>query len=233
VTIYGTFDSSDGCYWRLWNPQPPAGDPAWQGHQPGDGAVYASNCVPTYLAGVNTWLGAPPGAAAVTTAQLAEQALRSVVVPKPTVGRSPAGFLPNGDPYTVVRIPTWFWTDAATYQPVSARADAGTAWAQVTVTPVDLTFAPGDGGPTVSCAGPGRAWVAGRDAQVASAPGGCDYTYLRSSYGLPHDELTATYGIRWSVTWTGSGGTAGNLPDVTTTANSVFAVAEAQSVVTQ
>jgi hypothetical protein len=44
--------------------------------------------------------------------------------------------------------------------------------------------------------------------------------------------VTATYGIRWTVTWVGSGNTSGTLPDQMTTSQSTFAVAEVESVVT-
>ena len=39
---YGYWSNSYNCYISLLDPQPPAGDPNWQGHEPGDGAVY--NC---------------------------------------------------------------------------------------------------------------------------------------------------------------------------------------------
>jgi hypothetical protein len=44
--------------------------------------------------------------------------------------------------------------------------------------------------------------------------------------------VTATYGIEWTVTWTGSGGAAGTLTIPPTTATATFAVAEVQAVVT-
>ena len=39
---YGYWSNGYNCYISLLDPQPPAGDPNWQGHEPGDGAVY--NC---------------------------------------------------------------------------------------------------------------------------------------------------------------------------------------------
>jgi len=229
TSMYGTFNNGDGCYYGLWNPQPPAGDPNWQGHQPGDGAVYTLTCVPSYASGGNVWMAAGPGGP--TPAQLAQQALKKLALPTPTTGMSPDSRLKDGRRYTVVRAFTWIWSDPSRYKTLTARASAGAVWAQVTVTPTALTFTPGDGGNTVSCPGPGRPWVAGKDSQWASAPGGCDYAYPRSTYGYPNGELTATYGITWTVTWTGSGGANGTLPDITTTTNSTFAVAEAQAVI--
>lgn len=230
LPIYGSFSNSDGCYWRLWQPQPPAGDPAWQGHAPGDGGVYVSQCEPGLTPGGNAWFATAP-VATVSPDQLAQQALKTLTLPHPTTGMSPDGRLKDGRPYTVVKAFTWFWSDPSTYKTLTARAAAGAVWAQVTVTPTALTFKPGDGGNTASCPGPGRAWVTGKDSQWASAPGGCDYAYRRSTYGYPNGELTATYGITWTVTWTGSGGANGTLPEITTTTNSTFAVAEAQAVI--
>ena len=37
---YGYWSNGYNCYISLLDPQPPAGDPSWQGHEPGDGAVY-------------------------------------------------------------------------------------------------------------------------------------------------------------------------------------------------
>ena len=64
-------------------------------------------------------------------------------------------------------------------------------------------------------------------------PQGCDYQYTKSTYGYPNGELTATYTITWGVTWTGTNGTSGTLNPLATTANSIFAVAELQSVVSR
>jgi hypothetical protein len=69
------------------------------------------------------------------------------------------------------------------------------------------------------------AWVPPRQSQ------GCDYRYLKSTFGYPNGELTATYSITWTVTWTGTNGMSGALNPLTTTAASTFAVAELQAVV--
>jgi hypothetical protein len=219
------------------DPQPDYTGGLWDGHPVGDGAIYMYIC-PPFGAGTDggegmQWEATAPGAPTVTPAQLAQQALKTLTLPHPTVGMSPDGKLDNGDRYTVVRVPTWFWTNPATYRPLSARVDADGVWAQVNVTPSTLSFTPGDGGGTVSCTGPGRTWVAGQDSQWAPAPGGCDYAYPNSTYGDSNSQLTATYAITWTVTWTGSGDTAGMLPTIATTTASTFAVAEAQAVVTR
>jgi len=230
---WGDWDDDDACYWKLRVPQPPYDPKLWEGHPEGDGAIYTYSCPrPGYTEVGMRWRASAPAGPSVTPAMLALRALRSLTLPVPRPARSPDGQLRDGRRYTVARAPTWFWTDPSTYRTLSARASSGGVWAQVTVTPSALTFRPGDGGRTVSCRGPGRPWRAGRDGQWDRAPGGCSYAYPRSTFGYPHKgQLTATYGIVWTVTWSGSGGESGTLPSVTTTTDSTFAVAEAQSVV--
>jgi hypothetical protein len=204
--VFGWFDSTDGCYYNPLTPQPAYDPKLWNGHPAGRGAIYEFMCLD--MAGTGggwKWRATPAGPATrKSPAQLAQEALATLRLPKPVPPSSPSGTrLPDGRPFTVVRVPTWFWTTPASYQAKSARASAGPVWAQVTVTPVALTFTPGDGGQTVSCAGPGRVWTPAAG-QWAHAPGGCDHAYELSTYGYPGGQLTATYGIVWRATWVGS-----------------------------
>src|SRR5664280_1570410 len=41
----GWFDNQNGCYYRLSSPQPAFDPKLWQGHQSGQGAIYAETCV--------------------------------------------------------------------------------------------------------------------------------------------------------------------------------------------
>lgn len=221
------WSNSEVCYVILVDPQPPRSSDLWRGHT--TGAVYM--CLGGqggYFWSVNT----PGGAAAVTPARLARAALAKVRAPRPRPGRYPSGRLADGRPFTVVRAYTWYWTDPAGFHPLTARAAAGPVWAKVMVTPVALTFTPGDGHAAVSCAGPGTVWTA-HDGVWAASPSGCDYRYPHSSIHDPGQTVTATYGIRWQASWVGSGGAAGDLPGFSTNATATFAVAEAEAVVTQ
>lgn len=231
----GWWVQSMQCYAEVLAEQPPAGDAVWGGHT--DGAIYLCTFFTGGRAfpgtnGFTFWAATPPAgpAAAVAPAQLARQALQTLTIPAPTTGRYPAGTMQDGRPFTVVGAFTWFWSSPQIFRPLTARADAGGVWAQVTVTPTALTFAPGDGSEAVSCRGPGVAWQPG-DGVWAASPTGCDYRYQHSSIYQPGGEVTATYGIRWSVTWTSSTGAGGVLPTLTTTSNETFAVAELESVV--
>jgi len=166
---------------------------------------------------------------------LARAAWGELVMPVPGPSRYPSGTLPqDGHPYTIVKANTWFWTDPATWQPVSKTVTAGAVWGKATATPVLLSFTPGDGSRSVPCAGPGSAWKANDQTWLAPVnPQGCSYRYTKSSLGVGgDDQVTATYTITWNVTWSGSDGTSGVFNNMQTSTNSRFAVAEVQTVVT-
>lgn len=223
------------CYAQEAAEQPPKDAAVWGGRT--DGAVYLCSYYTDGRSfpgtnGFSFWSATPPaGPAAVDPAVLAEQALDTLTIPAPTTGRYPAGLLQNGQSFTVVNAYTWFWTDPASFQPLTARADAGGMWSQVVVTPTALSFTPGDGADGVSCSGPGVVWQP-TDGVWSPSPAGCHYRYPHSSIHQPDRQITATYGIQWSVAWTSSTGLSGTLPQLTTSSNATFAVAEAQAVVT-
>ncbi len=230
---FGWWNPQAQCWFQLEKPQPPQSDPVWEGNT--TGAIYVFSCLPMAHASIGgvVWLASPPpgfGGVTVTPGELAVRALASLHAPRPSTGRYPAGVLADGRPYTVVHAWTWFWTDPASFRPLTARAAEGGVWAQVTVTPAALTFTPGDGSAAVSCPGPGVAWLQG-DGVWAASPAGCNFAYRHSSIHVPGQQVTAVYGIDWQVSWTGSGGATGTLPGFTTSAASTFAVAEVESLV--
>ena len=117
--------------------------------------VPCSQLIPTPPAG-GAIAGPPPPPPAIV---LALSAWGQLKMPTPVPSRYPSGTLPqDGHPYTVVKANTWFWTDAATWQPVSKTVTAGAVWGRATATPVTLSFTPGDGSAPVSCPGPGSEW---------------------------------------------------------------------------
>jgi hypothetical protein len=146
-------------------------------------------------------------------------------LPKPTIERSPDETIRfKGDPMTWVNLWTWFWTDPAAYQPMAQTVSAGSVSATVTAQPVGLLFDPGDGSAPVRCAGPGRAWLE-RDGDAAS-PGGCGYRYRSVTDGM----ITSTVSILWDVSWTGTGGVSGVLPQMRTQASAPLRVMQIQVV---
>jgi hypothetical protein len=72
---------------------------------------------------VNTNLAQIGCPAIVTPATLAEQAFNSIVFPHLSGHRSPAeGQDYNGYPFTYVGLWTYYWTDPATWKPLTATA---------------------------------------------------------------------------------------------------------------
>lgn len=221
------------------------GSPGSGSNQPGAGgscnpacqaAQHALICATLFPGSLDCNAQSFGGATAVTPAQLAQIAFGQLSLSAPTASRSPAEKLPDGRVYTVVNMFTWFWTDPATYRPISKRVRAGGTWVVVTARPVELRFDPGNGDAIATCPGPGREWKAGADGQWDRAPGGCDYQYRKSSRGYPDGQVNAEAGIVWRVTWVGSAGgvpVSGSLPDLITTTPARFAVAEGQAVVRQ
>jgi hypothetical protein len=195
-------------------------------------ATWASFLQRVGCAASNQPASAPPPP---TAAQLALAAYGRLRLPAPVPARYPTGTLADGRPYTIVQTYVWFWSSPATWKPLSKRVCAGALCATATAVPMSLLFDPGNGDQGVSCAGPGTAWVRppGGSWIPDPQPQGCDYRYTSSTFGNPNGELTATYTITWQVTWTGTNGTSGRLRPLDTTADSTFAVAELQSVVTR
>jgi hypothetical protein len=197
-----------------------------------DGLKYASvnNLTPAQTALVNQNLaggGCPP---IVTAATLAQQAYDSIIFPHPSGHRSPSeGQEYNGYPFTYVGLWTYFWTDPATWKSLTASASAAGLTATVIAKPVALSFDPGDGSPALSCDGPGRAW---RESDGNSAPtdGACGYQYSTVSgpgYGHP---ITSTQTILWKITWTGTGNTGGEIPELSTSTSGQLNVMQIKTV---
>jgi hypothetical protein len=181
------------------------------------------------------WFGpGQPGQPVVvlpTPAELAQEAYSQLRLPLPTPEHSPDLRLADGRRAVLVGEHTWLWTDPARFRPQSRRVQVGPVWAQVTATPIGLTFEPGDGAPSISCPGPGTPFAPGRYGSHAASPT-CDYQYVRSSADAAGGVVSAEYGITWRVRWTGAAGATpagGQLPDMTSRAATSFAVAEAQA----
>lgn len=181
------------------------------------------------------WFGpGQPGQPAValpTPAELAQEAYSQLRLPLPAPEHSPDLTLADGRRAVLVGEQTWLWTDAARFRQQTRRVQVGPVWAQVTATPVSLTFDPGDDEGAISCAGPGTPFVPGEYAPHVASPT-CGYQYSRSSADAAGGEVSAEYGITWQVRWTGAAGATpagGQLPDMTSRATTNFAVAEAQA----
>lgn len=201
---YGYWSNTYRCYIRLLDPQPPAGDPAWQGHEPGDGAVYDCYQPQVHLL-INIWAADPPdnsgaGPSPRDVAQLAidDMALRAI-----DIGITPQ---PGANRIGLVGMPVWMWAanpDDHTYGPITATASAGGITITATANVQMVTWQMGDG-TTVECRTAGTPYKAIYGKK--SSPD-CGHVYTKSSAGQPGGTYTVTATSSWVITWEGAGQT--------------------------
>ncbi|MFD5422228.1 ATP/GTP-binding protein [Streptomyces sp. NPDC127069] len=211
------------CSFRPLDPPPPAGSALWQGHSPGDGAVYLDPCGlgngitdGDNLAGAGRafWAQNPP-AAAVDPAVLAQRAVDSMLLRPPAIGIVPK---PGG--VGIVGMPVYMWTATGpeTYGPNVASASAGAVTVTATARVAKIVWAMGDG-TTVTCTTPGTPY----QAQFGKSPSpDCGHSYRTP--GKYHVTATST----WAIDWTG-GGQSGQLTEIRSSAVDI-AVGEVQVV---
>ncbi|MEU9380997.1 hypothetical protein AB0D38_08365 [Streptomyces sp. NPDC048279] len=167
---------------------------------------------------------------AVTPKILAEAAYAAIRLPDTEVTLAPAN-------NTKVNLPTWAWLDQAEFREVSVTAslNAGSLNIQATTVakPVALKLEPGTGDAetypasgvcTLNSDGSiGEGYAKGK----ADLTPPCGIRYLRSSGGGVY-HLKAT--ITWQISWSGTGGAGGDLPDGTFGSTQDIRVQEAQAV---
>ncbi|WP_238431408.1 hypothetical protein [Streptomyces cavernae] len=156
---------------------------------------------------------APDVGNAVTPEVLAELAYSRTKVPATEVTLAPENV-------TKVNLPTWAWLDKATFKEVSVTAELNVGGlniqATTTAKPVSLRLEPGTAdAETYPASGEcainddgsiGEPYAQGKADQTPP----CGLKYLRSS-GDEMFKLQAT--VTWEITWAGTGGAGGNLPD--------------------
>ncbi|WUD70293.1 ATP/GTP-binding protein [Streptomyces sp. NBC_00510] len=201
---------SPNCYYQLADPQPPAGDPAWESHKPGDGAVYEAYC-PDEGPPIQWLQNPPPGmGGGVDPARLAQEAVRKLPIEGPDIGIAPAPDSKGG----TIGVPVWLWNTKgqATAGPSSASATAGAITVTATAHVSKIVWRLGDGG-TVVCSAGGTPYKASYG--LRKSPD-CGYVYGSTSAWQPHGKYTVTATSTWQVHWVG-GGQQG---DLTTTRTS-------------
>jgi hypothetical protein len=201
---YGDWANGRNCYFQKANPQPPAGDPRWEGHDPADGVVYSAYC-PDNPGMTSAWFAQPPvGGVAVDPEVLAREAVRKMRLLGPDIASPRAG-----GKYTV-GVPVWMWVNQSptTYGPQSASASAGAVTVTATAKVSKIVWRMGDGA-TVTCHGPGTVYRA--SAGMAESPT-CGHVYTKTSAaaagGRYRLKATSTWTINWAVT-AGAGGQSG------------------------
>ncbi|MER7840154.1 hypothetical protein ABTY98_30745 [Streptomyces sp. NPDC096040] len=167
---------------------------------------------------------------AVTPKILAEAAYDAIQLPDTKVTLAPADI-------TKVNLATWAWLDKAEFKEASVTAslNAGGLNIQATTTakPISLKLEPGtsnaetypaSGMCTMNSDGSiGEPYAKGRADETPS----CGIKYLRSSGdGTYHLKATTT----WQISWSGTGGAGGDLPDGTFGTTQDIKVQEVQAV---
>ncbi|PWW53106.1 hypothetical protein [Actinokineospora spheciospongiae] len=197
-----------------------------QAAQPGQGpgAWYVWKCttegVTDGLYRPPVWIadGQQPGPALLPSpAELAQVARKQLRFPSPRIAANPVG-------EQLVNLPTWMWL-AGGWGPVSATAAVPGVSVTAVATPTSVTWSMGDGF-TVTCTGAGTPYVAGVDPKAPSPD--CGHVYRRSSASRPGQAYPVTATVHWTVTWSGAG-QGGTFPDMTTTGETTFRVAESQA----
>ncbi|MFG2346760.1 hypothetical protein [Streptomyces phaeochromogenes] len=159
---------------------------------------------------------------------LAAYAYDQIKVPETEVELKPEG-------KSTVNLPTWAWLDKGTFQEVKIRAELPNTgvWAETTAKPVALHLEPGtEDAETYPASGDceiskdgsiGTPYAKG--SSVKTPP--CGIAYLRASSGAPY-QLKAS--ITWEISWEGSGGAQGDLPNGTFETTQDMNVQEIQSI---
>lgn len=203
-TQYGFWSNDYNCYIKALRPPPPADDPAWQGHSPGDGAVYSCYQPQTDIV-VNIWSQDTPTGANTgpTPGEVAEIAIESMQLSAIDIGFAPE---PGPGSVGLVGMPVWMWAaspDARTYGPATATATAGGITVTATGRVEQITWDMGDGTEVVcDTAGTPYKPEYGRK----NSPD-CGHTYKLSSVRETDDAYTVTATSSWVITWAGAGQT--------------------------
>ncbi|MFG3051665.1 hypothetical protein ACGFZP_12060 [Kitasatospora sp. NPDC048239] len=198
----GWFSNSTGCYYRYLSPQPEAGDPAWEGHKPSDGAVYNVSCKFTED-GLGTteprfFAQAPAGPPPDDPVALAKEAQDKIDFPDPVPGIAPKGA-------AVVGVPVWLWLDQskgpAVPAPVTVRGNTLT----VTVTPrlLKVVWDLGDGREE-TCATAGTPYDPSYGARKSPD---CSHRFDIGSGTVPGGGFAGSVTVYWRADVTVTGGT--------------------------
>ncbi len=201
-TDFGYWSNALNCYVRLADPQPIAGDPAWQGHEPGDGNVYECWQPQTDLQ-IQIWSATPPvnSGAGPTPREVAQIAVDRMGLRAIDIGIVPE---PGPDRMGIVGMPVWMWVASPnqhTWGPIAASASAGGITITATARVETIRWDMGDG-TKITCRNKGTVYKA---AFGKSKSPTCGHTYEMSSGGLPDDRFTVTATSEWVVSWQGAG----------------------------
>jgi hypothetical protein len=190
------------CWVAPLSPQPPAGDPLWQGRT--TGTIYQCRAPesPAFRGTADVvFFWSDTEAQPVDPAVLAQTAIDSMELTAPTVGATP---LPGPDAVSLIGLPTWLWVQSPgtrSWGPITATASAGGVTTTATAKVARVVWDMGDGS-TITCTNPGTAWT---PAQGTGDSPTCGYRYRTPG------QRTITATTHWQVDWSGAGQT-GTIP---------------------
>lgn len=198
----GYWSNTYNCYIKPIQPPPPASDPGWQGHRPGDGAVYLCYQPQTGIL-IHIWSAdRPPGAAAgPSPREVALIAAASMELRAIDIGITPE---PGDDSVGIVGMPVWMWADhpdAHTFGPATASASAGGITVTATARVDQITWDMGDGTEVV-CRSAGTPY---QPRFGASQSPDCGHTYSETSGHQRDGRFTVTASSDWVISWEGAG----------------------------
>lgn len=196
------------CVYKLADPQPPAGSLDWEGHKPGDGAVYEQTCgwegTDDNTIVRMVWLAEPPAQETVDPAVLAQRAVDSMTLLGPDIAN------PRTAGKYTVGVPMWMWVNqtVTTYGPNTASASAGGITVTATAKVSKIVWKMGDG-TSVTCNGPGTPYSG--SAAMAESPT-CGHVYSKTSASAAGGKYAVTAASTWTIDWQG-GGASGQLTE--------------------
>lgn len=201
---YGSWSNAYNCYIQASKNPPPAGDPAWKGHKPGDGAVYECFQPQTNLL-VQIWAANPPPGAAAgpSPREVAQMAVRKMNLSAIDIGITPE---PGAGSIGLVGMPVWLWAkgpNSHTYGPTTASASAGGITVTATARVHEITWEMGDG-TSETCRTAGTPYAASYGKKASPD---CGHVYQLSSSREPGGKYTVTATSAWVITWRGAGQT--------------------------
>ena len=201
---HGYWSNSYRCYILLIDPQPAAGDPSWQGHEPGDGGVYHCYQPQTDLL-IYIWSQDPPPSSGLgpTPRDVAQLAIGQMELRAVDIGITPE---PGDDSIGIVGMPVWLWAktpDSHTYGPITESATAGGITVSATARVHEITWVMGDGNEVV-CHTSGTPY---KPSYGKKPSPDCGHTYEKSSSNEAGGKFTVTPTSDWVITWQGAGQT--------------------------
>lgn len=204
TTEYGYWSNGWNCYIQLLDPQPVAGDPGWQGHEPGDGAVYMCYQPQSHLL-VHVWSADPPpnSGAGPTPREVAQLAIDDMKLTAINIGIAPKA---EDGSVGLVGMPVWMWAAEPgehTWGPISASASAGGITVTATARVHKITWDMGDGN-KVTCTKPGTPYKAAYG--NAKSPD-CGHVYTKSSWSKADRKFAVSATSDWVIEWEGAGQT--------------------------